>query len=127
MTTLDGTPATTETTETDETKPQAKTKVEAKRVRKGSSRRKHGRTKTPKTAKATKSKAAPRAAKKGRWSDEHAQLVLHCSHQLLAAFDRKLKGIAKRLKLSPATRGKGMGRITRGQVIRALVERACKG
>lgn len=83
--------------------------------------------KPPATAKRTAAKK--KAAKKGRprhWTDTHAQLVMHATPELVAKLDRKLEALGRALKLEPNTRGKRSGRITRGQVIRALVEKACR-
>ncbi len=54
-----------------------------------------------------------RAAK---WSDTKAQLVVHATQALLTKFDKALPRLGKSLKVT--------AKITRGSVLRALVEKA---
>lgn len=107
------------------------TNRQARATAKGKSRTKARRPKASsrRGAKAAARSKKPRArakAKREKWSDKHAQLVVHCSFEILKKFDRKLTTIAKRMGLKPQALGKGAGRITKGQVLRAMVEKACR-
>jgi len=56
--------------------------------------------------------------KTAKWSDTKAQLVVHATHALLTKFDKALPRLGKSLKIA--------AKVTRGSVLRALVERAIK-
>ena len=83
------------------------------------------KTKSPARATAKRKPSKGRGTKRGKrsgkvpghWSKTHAQLVLHATPELVAKLDRKIKALGKSLKLDKPTRG---------SVLRALVERACK-
>lgn len=101
--------------------PFAKARAKAKPKKKTSPKKTAKRVAKKPVSKRSSKPASVRPKKRGKapghWSDTHAQLVIHAHPSLIAKLDRKIAKLGKLLKLDKPTRG---------SIVRALVEKACR-
>jgi hypothetical protein len=107
----------------EETKVEAPPKPKKKRASGASSKpasapkKKRAKPAAKRAAKTKKKAAKPSKARAGSWAETHGQLVVHATPELIKRFQANVARLGKSLKVENPTRG---------SVLRAMVEAACK-